>query len=113
MESLLGTTFGVYIGITWVVVGFATYMTGQALAQTWKPIWHLLIYALLLGLADRFLTFSLYDGELFSLSGFLIDTATIIVIGFFSYYSNRAKAMVKQYPWMYSRSGLFGLNHIE
>lgn len=112
MEQLLGTSFGVYLGLTCVVVGFATYMTGQALARTWKPAWHLVIYIFMLGLADRFLTFGLYDGELFLFSGFLIDTLSLAVIGFFSYYNNRAKAMIKQYPWLYARSGLFGLKNI-
>lgn len=113
MEQLLGTSFGVYLGLTCVVVGFASYMTGQALAQTWKPAWHLIIYVVLLGFADRFLTFSLYDGELLLLSGWIIDTLTLAAIGYFSFYTNRAKATVKQYPWLFERSGLFGLNKID
>jgi len=112
MEQLLGTSFGVYLGLTCIVVGFAAYMTGQALAQTWKPAWHLAIYILLLGFADRFLTFSLFDGELLLLSGFIIDTLSLMAIGYFSFFSNRAKATVKQYPWLYERSGLFGLRNI-
>jgi hypothetical protein len=37
MESLLGTTLPVFIGMTVFVMGFAAFMTGQALANTWQP----------------------------------------------------------------------------
>jgi hypothetical protein len=66
---LLGTSMPVFLGLTIVVIGFAAFMTGQALANTWKPVWHVVIYCLLLGLADRFLTFALFDGELLSVTG--------------------------------------------
>jgi hypothetical protein len=39
MESLLGTTLPVFIGMTVFVMGFAAFMTGQALANTWQPAW--------------------------------------------------------------------------
>ena len=33
MEALLGTTIGVFAGVTVCLTGFAAYMTGQALAR--------------------------------------------------------------------------------
>ncbi len=107
MESFVGTTVGVFIGVTVVVMGFAAYMTGQALASTWKPMWHVVGYILMLGFADRFLTFALFDGELLSLSGYLIDTAVLVGISLFAYRLNQARMMVSQYPWLYERAGLF------
>ena len=59
MESMLGTSLGVFIGITVIVMGFAAYMTGQALGNTWKPAWHAVVYGILLGFADRFLPIGL------------------------------------------------------
>lgn len=112
MEALLGTSIGVFIGLTLCIVGFAAWMTGQALATTWKPLWHAVIYCLLLGFADRFLTFGLFEGELLSLSGYLIDTAVLIAIASTSFRYNRVKAMVRQYPWLYRRRGPFGLEAI-
>jgi len=35
------------LGVTVCVTGFAAYMTGQAVANSWKPAWHALAYALL------------------------------------------------------------------
>ncbi len=43
----------VFLGLTIVVMGFAAYMTGKALANTWKPLWQLFLYCLLLGLGDQ------------------------------------------------------------
>ncbi len=108
MEALLGTTPGVSFGMTVVVMGFVAFMTGQALAGTWKPIWQVVLYCLLLGLGDRFLIFSLFQGELLSLSGYLIDSAVLVAISLFAYRLTRARKMVSQYPWIYERAGLLG-----
>lgn len=107
MEDLLGTSTGVFIGITLCVMGFVANMTGLSVARTWKPVWHVFIYCGLLGVADRFLTFSLFDGELLSLSGYLIDTAVLTFISLLAYRLSLVSNMVNQYPWLYIRSGLF------
>jgi hypothetical protein len=108
MESILGTSVGVFLGVTVALMGFAAFMTGQALANTWKPIWHAVVYAILLGFADRFLTFALFEGELLSLSGYLVDTAVLVVIILLAYRITQVRKMVSQYPWLYERAGLFG-----
>ena len=108
MESLLGTTIPVYIGVVVIIMGFCAYMTGQAIAVTWKPVWQVVVYSILLGFAARFLVFALYEGKLLSLSGYAIDTIVMLAIGSFAYMVNRARKMVSQYPWIYERSGLFG-----
>ena len=96
-----------FVGLTLLVMGFAAFMTGQASANTWKPVHHALAYTLLLGCADRFLTFALFDGELLSLTGYLIDTATLMVIALLAYRLTQARKMVTQYPWLYERRGPF------
>jgi ABC-type uncharacterized transport system permease subunit len=108
VESILGTSVGVFLGITVALIGFAAFMTGQALANTWKPMWHAVVYAILLGFVDRFLTFALFEGELLSLSGYLIDTAVLVVIILLAFRISQARKMVGQYPWLYERAGLFG-----
>jgi len=108
MEALLGTTWAVFFTVTVVVMGFAAFMTGQALAGTWKPMWQAVFYCLLLGFGDRFLVFSLFDGKLDSLSGYLIDTAILIAIALFAFRLTQARKMASQYPWIYERSGLLG-----
>ncbi len=108
MEPILGTSVGVFLGVTVALMGFVAFMTGQALANTWKPMWHSVVYVVLLGFADRFLTFALFGGQLLSLSGYLIDTAVLVVITLFAFRISQARKMVSQYPWLYGRAGLFG-----
>ena len=107
MEELIGTTWPVFIGVTFVLSGFAAYMTGQALAATWRPVRQVFLYGLLLGLADRFLTWALFQGELLLLTGYLIDTAVIIGIALLAYRMTLAHRMTAQYPWIYERAGPF------
>ncbi len=107
MDPVLGSSPGVYIGLTVCLMGFAAFMTGQATALTWKPAWHALAYALLLGLADRFLAYALFEGSLFSPSAYLIDAATLAAIALAAWRLGRARKMVSQYPWLYERDGPF------
>ena len=107
MQGLLGTSFGVFFGITAVLTGFAAYMTGQAIASTWRPYRQVLLYCALLGAVARFLIYALFQGDLWSLSGYLIGTALLMLIGTFAFRLTRARKMVRQYPWLYRRTGLF------
>ena len=105
MASLLGNSPGVYFGLTVCLMGFAAFMTGQATAVTWKPAWHALVYALLLGLADRFLAYALFGGSLLSPAAYLIDSATLAAVALLAWRLGRARKMVSQYPWLYERAG--------
>ena len=105
--ELFGTNLGVFIGVTIVLFGAAGFMTGQALAQTWRPEWHLVPYSLLMAAGDRFFDWSLFGGGLLSLPGYLLAAAIVLVISVMSYRATRARKMVLQYPWLYERAGLF------
>ena len=96
-----------------VAMGFAATMTAKALANTWRPMWQPVAYCGLLGIADRFLVFALYDGELFSLAGYLVDTAVLLAISVLAFQLNKAKKMVRQYPWLYEPAGPLGWRKIR
>ena len=98
--------FGLF---TVVMMGGAGYMTGQAVASTWRPYWQAVAYSLLLGVADRFLVFALFGGELLSVYGFVLDTAVIMAICLVGYRITRVSKIADQYPWLYERSGYFNL----
>lgn len=108
MEALIGSTIPVFIGVTVCLAGFAAFMTGRALAQTWRPAWHAVPYSMLLGATARFLHYGLFDGELLSLGGYIADTLVVLVIAVLTYQFFRARKMVDQYPWRYERAGLMG-----
>lgn len=108
MAEILGTSLPVFIGITGVLAGGAAWMTGQALGATWRPARQAVAYSLLLGLADRFIIFALFEGELLSVSGYLVDTAVLVAIALAAHRITKVARMVQQYPWLYERSGVFG-----
>lgn len=107
MEDFLGTTIPVFVGMTVLLFGFAAFMTGQALANTWQPMWKVAPYGALLAVGDRFLIFALFDGRLLSLSGFIADVVVLVALTALSYRLIQARKMVSQYPWLYESVGLF------
>ncbi len=106
MLGLLGSSLPATILVTVLVAGFSAMMTGVGLATTWRPMWQVFPYCLLLGLVDRFLVWSLFQGELLHLSGYLIDTAFLTLVCLLAFRITQARKMVAQYPWLYERSSL-------
>lgn len=107
MIEVLGSSLLVFVVFTGIMMGWIAFMTGRAIANTWRPRWQVLPYCVLLGLANRFFVFALFGGPLLSLSGWLIGTAILTAIGFASFREKQAYKMVSQYPWLYERSGPF------
>jgi len=102
----------VFIGVTLVLGGGAAFMMGQAVSITWRPAWQVVLFGALLGFADRFLTFALFDGELLSLGGYLLDSAVLIAIGLFAYRITMVSNMVNQYPWLYRKTSPFSYTEV-
>lgn len=107
MASLLGTSLGVFIGLTVILIGGAAVMTGRALADGWRPPLQVVFASFGLGLADRFLVYALFDGQLLSVSGFLIHLAVITAMALVAYRLTLVRKMVNQYPWRYERDSLW------
>jgi hypothetical protein len=107
MEALLGTSFGVFIGLTVIIIGGAAIMTGRALADGWKPPVQVVFACFGLALADRFLVYALFGGKLLSLSGFVIDFAVITALALIAHRLTAVHKMVAQYPWRYERASLW------
>jgi hypothetical protein len=108
VTTLLGSEIGSFFAMTVVLFGGVALLTGQRLAESWRPGWQIVPAALLLAAADRFLLYALFAAELVSLSGLLIAAAILSAVAAVAYYLTRARKMVRQYPWLYERRGLFG-----
>ena len=107
MNELLGASLPVFLGITVVLFGGAAFLMGQALAETWRPAWQNVLYGALLAMGDRFIVFALFGEELLSIWGYLVHAAVLIAIALTAYRMTRAWRIVRQYPWLYERTGLF------
>ena len=98
-------TFGVFLLITIFLGGGAAYLSGRAIASTWRPWWHVAFYMLILALAVRFLHFALFEGTLLSPHYYAVDYAFCLLFGFLGYRVTRAAQMSTQYRWLYERAG--------
>lgn len=107
MNVLFQSSPSVFALFTVVIMGGAGFMTGQAVASTWRPCWQVIAYSLLLGFFDRFLIFALFEGYLLSMPGFIVDTAVIMAIALVGYRITQVSKIVGQYPWLYERAGYF------
>ncbi|WP_421723034.1 DUF6867 family protein [Bauldia sp.] len=107
MGVLWENSAGVFIAVTVVLGGGASYLTGRAVAITWRPIFKLVGYVLLLTAATRFIHYALFEGTLVSLHYFVVDFIVLFALGFFGYRVTRARQMTSQYGWLYTRVGPF------
>jgi NO-binding membrane sensor protein with MHYT domain len=98
-------SFGVFLLLSVILGGGAAYLSGRAIAGTWRPLWQVTAYMLVLGLAVRFLHFALFEGTLLSPHYYLVDTAICIGFGWLGFKATRAGQMATQYGWLYQRSG--------
>lgn len=94
--------------ISLVLGGGGGFLTGQGQAQGWASPWKVVPFVLLLACGTRFLHYALFEGTLLSLTGFLVDLVWIGLCATAAYRMTRAAKMVRQYPWLYERAGLFG-----
>ncbi|MGD9617113.1 MAG: DUF6867 family protein [Alphaproteobacteria bacterium] len=105
MSDIFGTEKLPFFGMTVILFGLAAAATGRALAQHWRPAWQMVPAALLLTVADRFLHYALFEAPLGSVSGFVAAAAVLGPIMAIAFHHARAGKMVRQYPWLYERSG--------
>ena len=105
MIEMVGTSQ--WILIVLLPAALAAWLMGQAIAATWRPFWQLVIYSLMLGCANRFMIYALFDANLVSGIGYLLDTALLLVVSTAAYRFTLVRKMVTQYPWLYERLGPF------
>jgi hypothetical protein len=102
-----------YATETWVQILFVTaligggtaWLSGRAIASTWRPWWQAAGYMLLLGAAVRFVHFALFEADLISPASYAADTLYLLAVGCLAWRVRRAGQMAAQYPWLYERSG--------
>ena len=98
-------SFGIFVLVTVVFGGGGAWLTGRAIASTWRPAWQVIAYMFILGAVVRFFHFSLFDGTLLSLHYYLVDCAVCLMSGFAGFRAARVGQMVRQYRWLNSRAG--------
>jgi hypothetical protein len=99
-------SFGIFLLVTIVLGGGAAWLSGRAIAATWRPWWHIVAYMLILGVAVRFIHYALFGGTFVSPYYYLVDSAICLGFGFLGFRATRAAQMATQYGFLNARTGL-------
>jgi hypothetical protein len=100
-------SFGVFLLVSVLLGGGASWLAGRAIASTWRPWWHVAFYMLILAFAVRFIHFALFGATLLSLHYYLVDAGICLAFGFLGFRATRAAQMATQYRWINARTGAF------
>jgi hypothetical protein len=103
-DNLLLTVPLVTIGMG----GAAAYLSGRAIAQTWRPFWQVPLYMLALAAVVRFFHFALFGEPFLSLPSYAVDFATAFAASALGYRTVRGHQMRTQYGWLMRASGPLG-----
>lgn len=101
-------TFWEFFFVTFLLGGAAAWLTGRAVANTWRPNWLLAVYMAMLAAAVRFIHFALFNGTLLAGWYYAVDLAVLLIVGFAGMRYTRAGQMARQYGFAFARSGPFG-----
>ena len=91
---------GTFLLVSVILGGGCAWLAARAIAQTWRPWWHLVLYMLVLGVAVRFFHYALFGGTLSSLYYYVVDTAILIAIALAGYRNTRRQQMARQYGFL-------------
>ena len=98
----------IFMLVTVAMGGSAAFLSGQAIAQTWRPFWHIPVYMLAIAGLVRFFHFALFDEPMLALKNFLVDYVLMLAAAALGYRLVRAQQMARQYGWLFRRAGMLG-----
>jgi hypothetical protein len=112
-DSSSDYALGIFLLVTMAMGGGAAYVSGKAIAQTWRPYWHLPLYMLPLAATVRFCHFALFEEPLLSLKSLGVDFAVALLAASLGYRLVRSRQMARQYGWLFQRGGLLSWRRID
>ena len=101
-------SFWAFVMISILIGGWTAWRTGKSVADGWgELVPHVLVYTLLLGIGIRFVHHALFDGTMFSLHYYIIDTIILMVFAVLGFRFTRTNQMATKYYWLYEKAGPF------
>jgi hypothetical protein len=100
-------SWSVFLFLVIILGGGAAWLSGRAIAMTWRPVWQVVGYAALLTAVVRFLEYALFQGALLSLHYYIVDFIILLAFAGTGFRVTRVNQMVNQYRWLYERAGPF------
>jgi hypothetical protein len=107
MGTIWEIGFGTFLLITVILGGGAAYLTGRAVALTWRPALQLIVYTAGLTFSVRFIHYALFGGTLLSVQYAIVDFLVLFAFAGVGFRITRAGQMAGQYSWLYQRLNPF------
>ncbi len=92
-----------FIVVTLILGGLAAFVSGRAIAETWRPRWQAALYMLPLAAGVRFVHFAVFNEPLLSLRSYFVDLIILLVMSTAGYVTMRRHQMERQYGWRSNR----------
>jgi hypothetical protein len=89
----------VFLLVTLVMGGLAAFVSGRAVAQTWRPFWQALLFMVPLAAGVRFIHYAIFHEPLLSARSYLVDLVVLCLLAALGYRLMRARQMAEQYGW--------------
>jgi len=94
-----------FVLVTLLLGGSAAFVSGRAMAITWRPRWQIPIYMLMLAAAVRFIQYAVFGARLVAVPAYIVDFVALLVISLAAYALTRNRQMARQYGWEHGRAG--------
>jgi len=93
----------VFLLLTILIGGSGAFISGRAIAQTWRPFWHIPVYMLALAAFVRFFHYALFWEVFISLKNYIVDYVVAFASAAIGYRLTRGQQMAAQYGWIFGR----------
>lgn len=103
----------VFLLVTVIMGGTAAFLSGRAIAQTWRPYWHIPLYMVPIAASVRFFHYALFEEVMVSPLNYAVDFGVVLAAASLGYRSLRARQMVQQYHWLFRRSGVLNWRSVQ
>ena len=107
MPPEISSSWGEFVLLYVVLTGGAAFMAGQGMALEWRSRWIAALSCVPIAGAARFLDHALFEGDLWSLLGYGVVLAICLVAALVAHRLTEVGMMIRQYPWLYERTGVF------
>ena len=75
----------VFLLVTVIIGGSAAFLSGRAIAQTWRPYWHIPLYMVPIAASVRFFHYALFHEPMLSLQNYIVDFAVVLAAASLGY----------------------------
>lgn len=96
-----------FLFVSVIMGGWTAWRTGKSVAENWQSYRTLVVYTLLLGIGIRFVHHALFNGTMFSLQYYLVDSIVLLFFSTAGYRYYRTRQMANNYYWLYEKASPF------